>query len=94
MAQGRRLRRRGQVARFETAELYLELGGGATGAGPARAAMNHLVASHRQSPAPAAGAAPRVWLISAYRAGERSQILALAEAPSTIPVQGFLTSNI
>ena len=80
MAQGRRLRRRGQVARFETAELYLELGGGATGAGPARAAMNHLVASHRQSPAPAAGDPPRVWLGSAYQAGERSQILELAEA--------------
>jgi mitochondrial fission protein ELM1 len=41
--------------------------------------MNGPVASHRQSRAPAAGGAPRVWLISAYRAGERSQILALAE---------------
>jgi len=80
VAQGLRLRLGGQVARFENPELYLELGGGATGAGPACAVMNRPVASHPQSPAPAAGAAPRVWLISAYRAGERSQILALAEA--------------
>jgi len=80
VAQGQRLRRGSQVARFENAELYLELGGGATGAGPACALMNGPVASHRQSPAPAAGDAPRVWVISAYRAGERSQLMALAEA--------------
>ena len=42
--------------------------------------MSGPVASHRQAPAAHAGAAPRVWLIDAYRAGERSQMLALAEA--------------
>jgi len=61
--------------------LYLELGGGATGGrhtqpGP----MNQPVTTPSD---PATGpdeANPRVWLVTGYRAGERSQILALAEA--------------
>jgi hypothetical protein len=42
--------------------------------------MNQPVASASQSPAPSAAFTPRVWLVTGYRAGERAQILALAEA--------------
>ena len=83
MAQGQRLRRGEQVARFENAELYLELGGGAMGAGPACALMNGPVASHRHPPAPAPDGAPRVWLISAYRAGVDSHKYADVRAGSS-----------
>jgi len=42
--------------------------------------MNQPVASASQSPAPSVAFTPRVWLVTGYRAGERAQILALAEA--------------
>jgi mitochondrial fission protein ELM1 len=42
--------------------------------------MNRCVSTETDFAANAADPTPRVWLVSGYRAGERSQILALAEA--------------
>ena len=42
--------------------------------------MNRLAASVTEAPGQDASPTPRVWLVTGYRAGERSQIIALAEA--------------
>jgi mitochondrial fission protein ELM1 len=42
--------------------------------------MDHIRDQATAAPAVAGGTPPRVWLVSGYRAGERTQMLALAEA--------------
>jgi hypothetical protein len=42
--------------------------------------MNRLAASVTEDPGQHDSSTPRVWLVTGYRAGERSQIIALAEA--------------
>ena len=42
--------------------------------------MNQLAASVTEAPGQDASPTPRVWLVTGYRAGERSQIIALGEA--------------
>lgn len=58
----------------------MELGGGATGdAAIVAGSMNQSVPVSPPA-ARAAASLPRVWVVTGYRAGERSQVVALAEA--------------
>jgi uncharacterized protein len=59
----------------------LELSGGATAGAVARAGRMNQTLSAAEEPAAASPApAPRVWVVTGYRAGERAQVVALAEA--------------
>ena len=59
----------------------MELSGGATcGAATFAGSMNRSVPSQADPVAASGVSAPRVWVVTGYRAGERSQVVALAEA--------------